>query len=228
MPAADTSANGYLQPPVVTTVAVGNEGVTVTGTARPKASVRLGSPNGEAVTVRADGEGRWTIPLPPAGEARIYGVSLTSDGRAAQAEGYLLIGPNGQAATLRAGAGAVRLDRGKALRVSAIDFDRDGGALVSGEAPAGAALAIRFDGTEAAQGRANAQGRFSISLPTPAQPGVHQVQVFDGGMSDSAQVTVSDAETPTSGPVRAQTTPEGLRIDWMTPGGGVQSTLLTP
>jgi hypothetical protein len=28
------------------------------------------------------------------------------------------------------------------------------------------------------------------------------------------------------GPVRSQLTDAGLRVDWMTPGGGVQSTIL--
>ena len=39
-------------------------------------------------------------------------------------------------------------------------------------------------------------------------------------------IATSPAAPLVYGPVRADRTPMGWRIDWMTPGGGVQTTLL--
>jgi len=37
---------------------------------------------------------------------------------------------------------------------------------------------------------------------------------------------VTPAAPLVDGPLRSQLTSAGLRVDWMTPGGGVQSTIL--
>jgi hypothetical protein len=52
------------------------------------------------------------------------------------------------------------------------------------------------------------------------------VQLFGDGFSDQAVVEVSPAAPLAEGPLRSQLTSAGLRVDWMTPGGGEQSTLL--
>jgi hypothetical protein len=39
-------------------------------------------------------------------------------------------------------------------------------------------------------------------------------------------VQVTPAAPLAQGPLRSQLTSAGLRVDWMTPGGGVQSTIL--
>jgi hypothetical protein len=109
-----------------------------------------------------------------------------------------------------------------------VDFDRGGGLEVSAAVAPGATVILRLDGRQAAEGRADAQGRYKASLgsPTPIRPGTHQVQVFGDGFSDQAVVQVSPAAPLAQGPLRSQLTSAGLRVDWMTPGGGEQSTLL--
>ena len=92
-------------------------------------------------------------------------------------------------------------------------------------------MLLHLDSRLAAQGRADATGHYNASLPTPGsstpiRPGSHQVQVSGEGFSDSTALLVSPPAPLAQGPARSQLTGAGLRIDWMTPGGGVQSTLL--
>lgn len=216
---------GYLTPPVILTATAAPAGVTLTGRAAPEARVRLATPAGDASVVVADREGRWSLALPPAQDARIYGLSMTLGARQVQSQGYLLVTPAGRAAMLRAGAGAVRLDRPGGHGIGAFDFDRGGGAVISGWAPARAVVLVRLDGDQAAEGRADEAGRFEVPLP-PIGGGVHRLQVYGDGFQDEARVQTAAAAPLAGGPLRSQLSDSGLRADWMTPGGGVQSTVL--
>lgn len=224
--ASDAPAEaGYLTPPVILAAASGPAGVALTGQASPGARVRLATPAGEARVVAADEEGRWGLTLPPARDARIYGLSMTLGARQVQSQGYLLVTPAGRAAMLRAGAGAVRLDRRGGHGIGAFDFDRGGGAVISGWAPARAVVLVRLDGDQAAEGRADEAGRFEVPLP-PIGGGVHRLQIYGDGFQDEARVQTAAAAPLAGGPLRSQLSDSGLRADWMTPGGGVQSTVL--
>lgn len=225
---ASAQEQAYLSPPRVEAVRAGPGGVTLTGSAPAGGQVRLATPAGAALFANANADGAWAIALPPAAQARIFGLSVSLRDRKAQAEGYVLVTPTGQAALLRAGAGTLRIDREPRPGLRAIDFDRGGGMEVSVQATPAATVIVRLDGHQAAEGRADAQGRYGISLgaTTPIKPGAHQVQVFGDGFSDQATVQISPAAPLAEGPMRSQLTPAGLRVDWMTPGGGVQSTLL--
>jgi hypothetical protein len=228
--AADTSSpeTAYLAPPAVDTIRSGPGGLVLSGVAPVDGKVRLATPTGEALFAPAGAHGRWTISLPPAQQPRIFGLSVAVGGRQAQAEGYVLVTQAGQAALLRAGAGAQRIDRPAHPGLTAIDYDKGGGVVVSAAAPPGATVILRLDGREAGLGRADADGRYEASFgpPAPIRPGQHQVQVSGDGFSDQATITVSPAAPLADGPLRSQLTPAGLRVDWMTPGGGVQTTLL--
>ena len=225
---AASPETSYLAPPRVEAVRFGPGGIVLTGVARAGGKVRLATPAGQAMFAPADAHGRWTLALPPAEQPRIFGLSVATGGRQAQAEGYVLLTPAGQAALLRAGAGAWRIDRPARSGLTAVDFDKGGGLVVSAAAPPGATVILRLDGHEAGLGRADANGRYEASFgpPTPIHPGPHQVQVSGDGFSDQAVVPISPAAPLADGPLRSQLTPAGLRVDWMTPGGGVQSTLL--
>ena len=87
---------------------------------------------------------------------------------------------------------------------------------------------VRLDGHEATEGRADATGRYVASLgsQTPIRPGAHELQVSGDGFTDRVTAQLSPAAPLAQGPARSQLTPAGLRVDWLTPGGGVQSTLL--
>jgi hypothetical protein len=225
---ADGRAHDYLSPPQVDTVRAGPGGVTLAGTAAAGGKVRLASPAGQVMFSTADANGRWAIAVPPSTEPRIFGLSASAGGRQTQAEGYLLVTPAGQAALLRAGASAMRIDPAPRPGLRAIDFDRGGGMEVSVQAAPGATVILHLDGRQAAEGRADANGRYEVSLgsPTPIRPGAHQVRVSGDGFADQITAQISPAQPLAQGPLRSQLTPAGLRVDWMTPGGGVQSTLL--
>jgi hypothetical protein len=213
-------AAGYVAAPRAATYADG----VLSGQGAPGARVRLASPAGEAVFAEVDGEGRWSLRPPAAGEARIWGLSMTAAGRQVQSEGYVLTAPGGRAAVLRAGGGSRRLDP-RPYGLGAFDFDRGGGAVVSGASPPDAVILVRLDGRQVAEGRADDQGRFTIALP-PTDGGVHRLQVFGDGVQDEAQVETAPAAPLVAGPLRSQLSSGGLRADWLTPGGGVQSTVL--
>jgi hypothetical protein len=228
-PASEEAAD--LTPPMPDAVRASGDGWSLSGSAPAGARVRLASPQGEALTAVADAHGRWTLALGPVAEARIFGLSATAKGRQIQSEGYVLVTAKGQAAVLRAGTGARRIDAAPRPGLRAIDFDRGGGLEVSAAAAPGATVILKLDGRQAALGRADAAGRYDASLPSTGSqtrilPGVHQAQVFGDGFSDGVSFQVAAAPPLAQGPLHSQLTPAGLRVDWMTPGGGVQSTIL--
>jgi hypothetical protein len=216
----------YVAPPSVLSVTAAASGPALSGVAPPNARIRLATPGGEARFAQANGAGAWSLGLPPSPEARIFGLSAATGGRQVQAQGYVLISPDGRAGLLRAGAGALRLDRRPPMAVGAVDFDREGSTVVSGTAPAQAYLSVEVDGAQAAQGRADAQGRFSIALQAPLRAGRHQISVLGDGVSETARFEATPAAPLAPGPIHSQVTSDGLRVDWPTPGGGIQSTVL--
>lgn len=217
---------GYYVAPRVTDVRPEAGGLGLMGEAPANSKVRLATPEGQALFADASGKGVWSLQLPPSAQARIYGLSATIDDRTVQSEGYVLITPTGEPVLLRAGAGALRQGAG-ASGVDAVDFDREGGAVVSGRAPAGAALSIHIDGRKFGEGRAAQDGRYALALTQqPLTPGQHQIDVFGDATENPVMVDASPAAALSEGPFRASSVAAGLRIDWMTPGGGAQSTIL--
>jgi hypothetical protein len=217
---------GYLTAPVVQSVAMTAAGPRLSGKAPPNTKVRLATPEGKALFAEADGKGAWSLALPPSEQARIFGLSATAGARTIQSEGYLLMTPDGEAVLLRAGAGALRVGRGGKNTLDAVDFDREGGAVISGRAPAGALLSIHVDGRKLAEGRADAKGRYAIALTQQPLSGRRQIDVFGDATENPVTLDITPAPPLAAGPFRASAVDAGLRIDWMTPGGGAQSTVL--
>ena len=218
---------GYLAPPVVTSTEATATGVRVVGQAPAGARVRLATPEGQAVFADASAKGHWSLELPASTTARIFGLSATLSGRLIQSEGYLLLSAAGEPVLLRAGAGALRVTRTGKSGVDAVDFDREGGAVISGRAPAGTALSILVDGRKFAEGKADSKGRYALSMTQqPLVAGKRQIDVFGDATENPVIVDATPAAPLSSGPFRASNVDAGLRIDWMTPGGGAQSTIL--
>ena len=218
---------GYLKPPRVVSTARQGEMVVLSGEAEPLASVRLGAPTGEALLGKADAAGRWRLVAPLAAEPRLYGLSMTLEGRTVQAEGYLMVTPGGTAVLLRAGAGAEVLGRSSpSPRVLAIDYDRSGGGVISGVATPGAGLGVRVDRATRGEGKAGEDGRFTISLSQALEAGARTIQVAGEGGEQQIVVEVSAPQPPSGGPARSTLTAAGWRVDWMPPGGGLQTTQL--
>ena len=223
----DSAEAGYVAPPTVESVQRSDASVTLLGQGAAEADLRLRSPAGEIVSGRTDKDGRWSVTVPNAPGVRLFGLSTTREGRTVQAEGYVMVAEGGDVALLRAGAGAKRLAAGSSSpRILAIDVDREGGAVVSGVAEPGAGLNVRVDRVTRGGGRTDDEGRFFISLTDSLAPGAHDIQVAGEGGETAISVVTSPPRPLVSGPVRAERGPQGWRVDWMTPGGGIQTTLL--
>jgi hypothetical protein len=222
----DAGDAGYGAPPMVTEVQAAGPRVLLIGTAAPKATVRLAAPRGVAAQGLADATGHWRLSAPALPTAAIYGLSQILDGRTVQSEGYLLITPDGRGMVLRSGAGALAVGPEPKVGLISFDVDRDGAAMVSGRGQPGGSVSARIDGRKLGESRIGADGRFSIALSGPVSPGRHGLKVFGDSLDVSLPIDASPAAPLTEGPFRATSTPAGLRVDWMTPGGGVQSTLV--
>ncbi len=227
-PPADAGDSGYREPPQVRRAQRGSDGaVILSGQALPGATLRLASPDGRHEQTQADDSGAWALMAPPGGPA-IYGLSQDLGGRRDQAQGYLAVLPSGEPAAveLRSGAGAISLARPVHKPViTAIDFDSADAAVVSGWAGANQPLRVLIDGVSVEEGMAEADGRFSLSLPKPLAGGVRSVKVICPTGEADVSIDVTSAAA-FNGVLHASHDGASWRLDWVTPSGGVQSTQL--
>jgi hypothetical protein len=205
-------------------------GVALVGRALPSARLRMVSPEGARIETTADGSGAWRAAMGPVSEPTVYRLAAESNGQRIEAEGLVAVLPGAPTvALLRAGAGADAFDPGKpGLRILAVDYDSGGAAVVSGRAPASSPMRILVDGVPAVEAAAGADGRFSQILPKPLTPGLRHLEVVTSKAVAAVQITVTPPTLPKDGPYQAVAVGAGWRIDWTTPGGGPQTTLLLP
>ena len=223
--AAKTAAEvDYQSPPEVKAARIVSGQVEVTGAASPKAIIRLAKPNGPAGQTLAARDGRWAIRLPVSSQVEMYGVSEAFSGRVLQASGYLLVTPGGLGVVMRSGAGALVLSDREPARVTAMDIDREGGAVVSGFSAPGSRVSAWIDGDKMGDGRVDSLGRFVLALSGPVSPGRHTLKVFGEDIDTTRTVDAGRATALTTGPFRTTQVGPHLRVDWMTPGGGEQTT----
>ena len=225
-PPKPSSQAGYLTPPRVLAARTGPAGIALAGLASPGSRVRLGEPNGVLRYANADATGRWVLVVPPSPDLRLFGVAMAVEGRSIQAEGYLSVSPDGRIAQLRAGAGAlVPAAASRRPRILALDFDRDGAAMISGVGTVGADIGLRLDRTAAGGTTIDRLGRFSFALSRPMTPAGHELEISGEGGEDVVAIVTARPDS-LERPFRATRLGAAWRIDWMTPGGGVQSTVL--
>jgi hypothetical protein len=221
---------GYRAAPQVVGVNRAADGaVTLSGRALPSSPVQMITPKGIAIETRADGSGAWTAPLGPASEPQLYRLSEQAAGQTVEAEGYILVLPRvPTVALLRAGFGAeVAPGAVQApMRILAVDYDMAGATVVSGRARAASPVRVLVDGQVAIEGAAGPDGRFSLTLPKPLAPGRHQLQAQTPQATAESVIAVDPPALARGAPFQAQAQPSGWRVDWITPGGGVQTTLL--
>jgi hypothetical protein len=168
--------------------------------------------------------------MPPASDVGLFGVAEELGGRDVQGEGYVAVlpSPGPAGVLLRAGGGAAVLVASQKtnLKISAVDFDGSGAVVVSGLARPGAAARLFIDAAAAGEARVNERGRFSISPGAAIKPGDHDIRVDCADQTTGAKFTL-DHPRPISGPpYRGERTQAGWRIDWLTPGGAEQTTLV--
>jgi hypothetical protein len=224
--AAASSEQQYQAAPELTGASFPQGRIELIGRAAPGAAVRLTSPGAPPQFATADAGGAWTLTVPATGAARLFGLSMSAGGRVVQAMGYLAVAP-GVIARLRVGGGAeVLTPPGRKLAALALDYDSKGAATLSGLARPGESVGLRTDGVERGQAPTDQSGRFTLSLSEPLSAGAHDFELVSpsGSIRFSAQIAGPAPLTGT--PYAAQRQGAGWRIDWMTPGGGEQTTLI--
>jgi hypothetical protein len=224
---------GYLAPPAVSAVQVAGGRIVIEGAGPRGDRVRLVEAGGGAYGGTVGADGRWRLEAPRGEGPRLYTVSALGDGRTLQAEGRLLVLPDGRALLLRPGHGALPVGGGSgagAPRITSVDVASDGAAAVSGFARPGARAVTLVDGAPppenvvVGQGAADADGRFAIILAGPLPPGAHALVVNTPDGVARAEVTVAAAADPGARALVAERQPQGWRIAWRLPRGGVQTT----
>ena len=220
----------YVAPPELTSASRQAGGaVVLSGGAAPGAPVRLASPDGSALTSVATAAGVWSMATPAAREPRLYSLSEGVLGRPVRAKGYIAVLPipAPAAAMLRPGGGAEPLPGLEPrLRLSGVDFDSSGAGVAAGVAPPGETVRLLLDGVETGVGRANARGVFTVPLAQTLHPGPHVLTAATSRAQASAAFSAAPAAAIAHPPVATTRVGGAWRIDWMTPGGGVQTTLI--
>lgn len=220
----------YAPPPHFTAAArLGDGDVEVVGRAHRNAQVRLTSPDGSSLAALTDSRGAFSVDMPRPQAVRLFGLAEDIAGRQVRGVGYLAVVPSpGQAAVvLRAGTGAEALAAPSgAAKITAVDFDVSGLTVVSGLAKPGSVLKVTVDGAGGAEARANTQGRYTLTLTTALKAGQHDLVVQSPLGQAEARFRVSPAGPISGLPFRAARQSNGWRIDWLTPAGGEQTTLV--
>jgi len=203
--------------------------VALAGRTDPEARVRLQSPDGSAYGVTAGADGGWTLAAPVAPVARLLSVSEVVGSRAVQSVGYLAVLPApGQAAImLRAGGGSQAFaSASSAPWISAIDFDDGGGAVVSGFGRPGVPIRVVIDGALAGEARPGSDGRFSVTPTFLLKPGLHEAEAQSAVGQNHANFALGAGPTISGSPVVGQRQSSDWRLDWLTPAGAPQTTLV--
>jgi hypothetical protein len=228
---ASASQAGYLAPPGVVAVQARDGVLRLRGSAPPRSTVELVSPEGERLRVGTDAGGVWRARLPAGGRPRLYAVSTLSGGRAIHADGALVLAPGAlaPAVTVRAGEASLPLLRTGATTVATVDYDPSGVMAVAGSAPPGAALNLLVDGAPAAVGQADGQGRYALLAANHRLGlGPHRLELRTPGGTTARDVVLQPPE-PLTTPYLATAAPGGgWRVEWGLTGGGEQTTLILP
>jgi len=153
-----------------------------------------------------------------------------SSPRQVHSEGALILLPRSgpPALLVRAGAGAqVFAAPTERPALDALDYDPGGFAAAAGRARPGAMVRLMMDGALAGAGQADAGGRYSILAANGRLPfGVHMALVQTREGQDARRFTIAPPGPTLTTPYRVDPTPDGWRLEWAIPGGGVQTTLV--
>ncbi|HXQ17671.1 MAG TPA: hypothetical protein VN814_23890 [Caulobacteraceae bacterium] len=222
-----TPTEDYRPAPELLGGAAGSDGrVQLYGSAVPGAAVRLRSPSGAQQFATADAAGMWRVTLAPSPQPRLLGLSMSDKGQVVQAVSFLFLAPDGAVARLKAGGGTQAAAPGKAgLAALALDYDNQRAATLSGVAAPHETVTVRVDGVERSQADADSGGRFVLPLPQ-LTTGAHEFDLMGAAQEVRFSASVDTPAALAQAPYAATRVGQGWRIDWRTPGGGGQTTLI--
>jgi len=203
-----------------------NGRVQLFGSATPGAAVRLRSPSGAQQFATADARGVWRFLLAPSPQPRLLGLSMSDKGQIVQAVSFLFVSPDGVVARLKAGGGTQAAAPAKpGLAALALDYDNQRAATLSGVCGPHETVTVRVDGVERSQVNADSSGRFVLPLPL-LTAGSHEFDLMGAAQEVHFSASVDAPTAPSEAHYAATRIGQGWRIDWRTPGGGGQTTLI--
>jgi hypothetical protein len=110
--------------------------------------------------------------------------------------------------------------------IAAVDYDASGAAMASGRVAPGDTVRLVLDGKDAGEDAADTAGVFNASLSQPLASGPHVLTLAGQRIRASAGFDATRTSTLARPYYDAVRIDGAWRIDWQTPGGGVQSTIL--
>jgi hypothetical protein len=226
---------GYLPPPRLISVVRSPTAVMLVGSTTPGARVELMAPEGETMAAQATPAGAWRLTLPAFTRPRMFALAArvqegASGARLVHSEGALILLPHADlpALLVRAGAGAL-VFAPKTVRptLDALDYDPGGFFAVAGRARPGASVRLMMDGALAGVGQADAGGRYSILAANRRLSfGAHAALVQSADGQDEQRFTISPPGPTLTTPYKVDPTPNGWRLEWAIPDGGIQTTVV--
>ena len=222
--------NGYSPAPVVNEVTQSGPGMlTVKGQALPDGRVRFILGPQRAIGVTADSKGRFSADLPADPKGSVFDLLMEDRGRLMHAEGRLFVPPGqpAKAIIMRPGAASLPVAR-QPEGIAVLDYDAAGALAVSGRVAPKTAVDVIVNGQlRGAQPISAGDGAYTAMtqmLPAPGDsPTTLNIVIEAGGATWKRDVMVS---RPADGGDHVTLIPEGWRVDWKVPGGGVQTTLV--
>jgi len=225
---APSPLTAYLAPPQLIRADRRPAAVLISGAGAPGATIRLASPNGSVIAGEVDRAGGWRLSAPVGQTPRLYSLSETIGGRQVRATGYLAVlpAPGPAAVTLHPAAAASMAPTDPERGLASLDYDAAGAAVAGGRASAGENVKLLLDGKDAGEDRADSKGAFSAVLSKSLGPGGHVIVASGERLQAEAKFTAARPIRIATPPFDSQRLAGAWRIDWLTPGGGVQSTVL--
>ena len=218
---------GYTPAPQITGVQQnGPNGFVITGQADPDGRVRFLYGQQRAIGVTADSKGRFRAELPAGQMGGLYDLSIEDTGRLLHAEGRLFVPPMHptKAVLMRTGSPSQSLfNQSEALAV--MDYDGAGAVAFSGRVAPRTQVNFILNGEIRARVTSDDKGFYSATGQMNA-PGSAPAVIGLGLQAGAIQAT---HQVPVSLPATAdQVTPQGdgWRVDWVVPGGGIQTTIV--
>jgi hypothetical protein len=221
-------AAGYWRAPEITSVTQADSSLfVVTGETIPNARVRFGYSGKRAVGVTSDSKGRFRAELPTGPDGALYDLSTEDDGRSMHADGRLFIpaGAPEKAVLMRAGAPSLSLFN-EDTEVAVIDYDRAGAVAIAGRVAPSTQIEVILNGEIRARTRSDDRGFYAATTqidPPQEKESANTLSISAGGKETARNFI--DSRVKTEGD-RITRFADGWRVDWVLPGGGMQTTLV--
>ncbi|MEC0291549.1 Ig-like domain-containing protein [Terribacillus saccharophilus] len=174
--------------------AVDSDDTTLSGTAEPNADIIITLPNGSTINTAADAQGNWSVDIPAQDPDAILSVVAVDEARNVSGSGSVVV----------TNADTTAPDTPE---VNAVDSDDT---TLSGTAEPNADIIVTLPNGSTINTTADAQGNWSVDIPTQESGAVLSVVAVDEArnVSNSANITVQAGESdipapPVAGPITA-------------------------